>query len=352
MSHVASKKANLPILSNILLRAKDGRIELLATNLEIGMKTQVRGKVESEGEFTVPAQLIGSYVGLLPNERIDVVLQGSELVLSSQSSQTKIKGEPSSEFPLIPEIARTNKRVVAAKALLDGLSSVVVAAAIDDSRPELHGVLFQFSPAQLVLAATDSYRLAEANIGLQGISGEENRIIVPLQTVHELLRILQQDDAAEVEIYISDNQVLFVAGDVELTSRLVVGTYPDYKQIIPREYTTEVHVPIAEFVKVIKVASLFAKSGVNDVALAIEPANKQVKVSSVNNQLGENVSSVPISGTGEKNEVVFNYRFLLDGLNVISADEVSLQVMNNTTAGILRPKGSKGFLYIVMPIKQ
>lgn len=349
-SHIAHKASHLPILHNILLRASDIGIELISTNLEIGIKALVRGKVESQGEFTVPAQLLNNYVSLLPNERIDIQIQENDIILSSGSAKTKIKGQPASEFPLIPEVERKNKTVVNGAEFQKILSRVVIAAAFDDSRPELHGVLFHFSNEGLTLAATDSYRLAEGVVSLKEYPGTESKVIVPLEALQELVRIMQ-NYTNEVEIYKNDNQILFVLSDVELVSRIVEGQYPEYKPIIPKEFQTTAKVPIAEFVKVIKAASLFSKSGVNDIALEVHPAEKVLKVSSVNNQLGENISSVPIEAEGQDNSIVFNYRFLLDGLHAVSGSVATLQIAGNANPGLIKGDDAK-YLYVIMPIKQ
>lgn len=352
VGRVASKKTHLPILGHVLLRAKQGNIELIATNLEIGVRAQVRGKIEVEGEFTVPAQLFANYVSLLPQERVDVVLEGTELLLSSPSARTKMKGEGAVDFPLIPEVDTTHKKQLDGGVLLNALASVVMAAATDTTRPELHGVLFDFQEKNLTLAATDSYRLAEYVLTLDVAEGNDARVIVPLDTIQELLRILQTEEGTKVSISVSDHQILFAWPDVQLVSRLSEGVYPDYKQIIPKDFATEIVLPTAECVKVIKVASLFTKSGVNDVALDIRPEEKEMRVSSANNQLGENISIVPIEGTGKTNGVVFNYRFFLDGLHAVNASQAHLRLVNNATAGVLRGKGNDAFLYLIMPIKQ
>lgn len=351
VSHIASKNISLPILSNVLLKAGKGGLEMLTTNLEIGIICQVRGKIEKEGSFTVQAKILNDYISLLPNDRIDIELIDKELKIQSKYSKTIIKGMDASEFPIIPQVEAKDEYLVKIRDFKETLARVAFAVAFDESRPEINGVYMNFYNHQLTMAATDSYRLAEKTISLEKASGKKQGVIVPLKTTQELIRILGDDDEV-LTIIISENQIQFTFGEVKLISRLVEGQYPDYKQIIPKEYQTKVTANAQEFIKTVKAASLFCKTGVNDVALQITPAEKGINVLATNVQIGENISSLPAEIEGEEINIVFNYRYLLDGLQNIETDEVVLEINTNVNPGLLRPKGDKNYFYIIMPIKQ
>ncbi|MHA1757638.1 MAG: DNA polymerase III subunit beta [Promethearchaeota archaeon] len=357
VSHIAGKNINLPILNNILLKTESGVLKLFATNLEIGISCIIRGKIEEEGEFTVPAKIISDYVNLLPKERVDIQLEDQNLKIECNNFKTKIRGVSATDFPLIPQIEKENPYICDAGALKQALAQVIFAVSSNETRPEISGVLFDFSGgdnATLTVAATDSYRLAERKIDL-GSGARNIKIIVPARTVQELLRILggvKEVEDSNLKIFIEENQILFVYDNIELVSRLIEGQYPDYQQIIPREFKTQIKVSTAELLKAVKTASLFSRSGIYDITLNFDPHSKEIVVSSVNNQLGENISRVDAEIQGENNSIILNYHYLVDGLNNINSPETTLELIESDNPCILRPFEDKKYLYIIMPIKQ
>ncbi|MFA5754275.1 MAG: DNA polymerase III subunit beta [Patescibacteria group bacterium] len=358
VGHVTSKNINLPILNNILIKAENGNIELVSTNLEIGVVHQVRGKIESDGEFTVDSKLITEYVNLLSSgEKVKIEEKGGELKIDCEGYKTKIKGEEAKEFPLIPTITRENPYCCLADDFKKALNSVVFAVSNSENRIELTGVLFSFNDKKLSLAATDSYRLAEKEISLKSAPGSgEKKVIVPAKTTQEILRILNTIDSSElsegadINIYLSDNQILFTVDSVDLISRLINGHYPDYKQIIPAKTTTEAWIERGELIRAVKAAALFSKTGINDITLQI--SSKKITVSAFSGPSGESQVELEAEVAGGDNEITINYRYLLDGLNNIEGARVVLGVINNSTPCILKPEQDSGYLYIVMPIRQ
>ena len=358
VSHITSKNINLPILNNILIKAEDGNIEFISTNLEIGVTHQLRGKIEVDGQFTVDSKLISEYANLLSGgENVKVELKDNELVVESGNYKTKIKGESAKDFPLIPTVPRTSFCSCKSGELKKALNSVVFAVSNSENRVELTGVLFSFSKDKLNLAATDSYRLAERELNIKdtGIEGDQ-KIIVPSKTVQELLRILNNIEGGElgedqeVKFYLSENQVLFTFDSVELISRLINGHYPDYKQIIPAQSQTNVLIERSELTRAVKAAALFSKTGINDITLLFSKG--KMLVSSFSGMSGESQIELEADVKGIDNEVTINYRYLLDGLNNIEGDMVRLDILNNTTPCVLRPEKETNYLYIVMPIRQ
>ncbi len=351
VSHIASKNISLPILNNVLLTAEKGMLKLATTNLEIGIVSQVRGKIEAEGSYTVQAKTFSDFINLLPKQNITMEVSGQDFKISCSKSKTIMKGAPASEFPIIPDVEAAEKFEIKAKTLKDALSSVVFTVALDETRPEISGVYMDFNNEQLTLAATDSYRLAEKVVKLEKPAVKNQQIIVPLRTIQELIRVLNEANEVAV-ISCNENQVLFSLGETRLTSRLIEGQYPDYKQIIPSEHRTRVIVNTSEFINTIKQASLFCKQGGNDITLKFDKKTGEIIVFATNAQIGESEVRQTADIVGEENNIVLNYRFLLDGLQNISSEQCVLEMTSNVNPGLLRPEKNGNYIYIIMPIKQ
>lgn len=358
VGHLSSKNVNLPILNNILIKAENGNIEFISTNLEIGITHQVRGKIETDGEFTVESKLISEYANLLSGgEKVKLELVDNEIKVECGNYKTKIKGESAKEFPLIPTVTREAYYSCDITDLKKALLSVVFSVSNSENRVELTGVLFSFNNDKLNLAATDSYRLAEREITLKNNGAKnEQKIIVPAKTIQEVLRVLNNIEVGEnvedkeIKFYLSENQILFTFDSVEIISRLINGHYPDYKQIIPAKSQTEVLIERTELTRAVKAAALFSKTGINDITLLF--SRGKIIVSSFSGASGESQIELEADVKGIDNEVTINYRYLLDGLNNIEGEMVRLEILNNTTPCVLRPEKENNYLYIVMPIRQ
>jgi DNA polymerase-3 subunit beta len=365
-SHIASKNISLPILNNILFRAEGGVITLLATNLEIGIHCTVRGKIEEEGAITLPAKLFADYVGSLPNEKIDIELQDQTLEIKCKNFETRVRGAATAEFPLIPEVSKEGGWSLDVAKFREAVNQVVFATSNTEIRPEISGILMHFDGqgGKVVVAATDSYRLAEKTLSLVGRENENTRdVIVPARTMQEVLRILSvfrdsEDPEASnlVKIYLAENQIMFSLNGVDLVSRVIDGQYPDYKQIIPGSWQTRAAFNRNDLIRVVKTASLFAKPGIFDVTFGFKPGKEKVgelTLSSANSQFGENTVKLDAEIEGKENEITLNYRYLLDGLGAMESEEISLELTSGESPCLLRPKADGAdYLYIVMPIKK
>ncbi len=350
VSNIANKNNNLPILNNVLLKADKDGLVLITTDLEIGVRASVRGKVEKGGAFTVDARLFNNFVGLLPRENIELNLNDGGLEIKSQNQETIIKGLEAEDFPLIPEMERVNEIELPANELKKGLQQVLLAASLDPSRIEINAVNFNFQADKLTLAATDSYRLAEKKIKIA--NGREHNLIVPFKTLQELSRILNEENGAKLKIYFNENQILFIFDGVELISRVIDGKYPDYKQIIPAEFITEAKCAVNQLVPAIKSVALFCKQGINDIRLNFDSKKKEIIISTASSGAGASKAKVSAEIKGKDNEIVFNYRYLLDGLNQIGSSETWLKINNHASPGLLSPIDNQEYLYLVMPIRQ
>ncbi|MFH0853497.1 MAG: DNA polymerase III subunit beta [bacterium] len=349
VSRASGKNAALPILSNILISAESTSVRLTATNLEIGISCLVRGKVESEGAYTVQSRLLNEFVSLLPGDRIDVGTENESLKLKTDQTQTTIKGLPAEEFPLIPKIEKINPIKIDPTELKRAISQVIFAAAQDNTRPEINGVYLEIKDKELIMAATDSYRLSEKKIALENTK-EPKKAIIPTRALQELLRILD-NEAGQTILYITENQLLACIGDIELVSRLIEGQYPDYSQIIPQEAKTTATLPVAELTRIIKAASLFCKTGINDINIKLEPG-KRITINTANTQVGEHATGLEGDIVGQPSACVFNYRYLLDGLGSIETEDVILEITDSESPGLLKPTNKQPHQYLIMPIRQ
>jgi len=353
VSHLASKNISLPILNNVLMEAKNDGIQLSATNLEIGVKNNIRGKVSKDGKITLPARILLSFINLLPEDRVEFeLLENNEMQISSGSWQTKIKTQSAEDYPIIPEVEKKESLKIDNKKIRNGLNSVIFASTTNESRPELSGVLFKINKNQLILVATDSYRLAEKKIKLDSEIKKEYDFIVPIKTLQEVVRVLGDfDDSSELEIYWEENQIMFVIENVVLTSRLIDGEYPDYEQIIPKNFNTKVGFNKNEAINAIKATSLFSKVGIYDVSFEFKNSGTMI-MKSANNQVGENKAEIKAKVEGEDNQILFNFHYVLDGLNTVLGDDVFLELTNATNPAVLKSEGDESYLYLIMSIRQ
>lgn len=359
VSPLAGKQGSLPILDNILVEATDAQVQLSSTNLETGIKTSIRARIETPGSFTVPAKTLADYVRLLTDEQVEISLDGNEMVVQCGSSKTKIKGTPAEEYPVLPDVEEGHAYSLEVELFKNALSKVVIAVAKNEIRPELSGVfmsLFGSRYEGLVMAATDSYRLAEVKISVDQGKDKNVSCIVPSRVVYEIIRLLGAaksfNNEKMVRLWVSENQIALRYDSFELTGRLVDGTYPDYTQIIPAEFKTNATFPVGVMVNKIKAASLFTTAGVNAVSFDLNASQKTVNISSTSTQTGEHASEIDAEVSGEENSILLNHRYVLDGLNHMETDQVKFGVNSGDTPCILQPDTQQGYLYIVMPIRQ
>lgn len=358
VSGVAGRQVNLPILTNILIQAGESKVRLTATNLEMAVRVNLRAKVEAPGAFTVPAKTLTDFVHLLPDEQVVVELQENELVIHCGSSATKIKGLPADEYPLVPEAEDKHPYALAVDEFKNSLSQVAVAAAKNEIRPELSGVYFGLFTdyfGGLVLAATDSYRLAEKKLAVEQ-GKDECKAIVPARTVQEINRLLSlakgEQGEKNVRLWVAENQIAVRYDDFELTSRLIDGKYPDYAQIIPAGFKTAAVFPVGVMANKIKAASLFTTIGVNAVSFDLNAAENSIAISSTSTQTGEHSSELEAEVQGEENSILLNHRYVLDGLQNLDSDEAEFKMNSGDAPCLFKAKGKDDYLYIVMPIRQ
>lgn len=337
----------MPILNNILLKTDNGRLKVSATNLEMAVNTWVGGKIEEEGEITIPARLVNDYVNNLLSEKITLSTKNQTLLLEGEKAQTHIKGLSADEFPLIPKVGEDIYAKIEGKFLKQGILEVAFAASYSETQPEISGIMFNFEGKTLTIAATDRYRLGEIKLNLADPVETPKTIIIPHRSVGEIARIVED---GMVEIFLNEGQICVKTDSTELISRLIEGQYPDYRQIIPKSFTTEAEVSKADFIQSLKAASLFAVDN-NNVELELSPQTKKVLIKSQSAQIGDSEIGVDGEIIGQKNSIIFNYRYILDCLNNLSDEKVKIMMINGASPAALTAVGRENYIYIVMPIK-
>lgn len=349
VSKAVNLNNTLPVLNNILLKAEGRTLTFAATNLEIAITTKIKAEVKNEGAITVPARLFTSYVSLLADGSVELANKdGLDLHIKSAKSKTKIKGISADEFPLIPQVKRENSLQISAADLLTTINQVAFATARDMVRPVLAGVALIASTKELRFAATDSYRLSEKILKPMKAPNEEVSLIIPARTVQELARILDKS-SDPVTLDISGTQVLFLYRDVELASRLIEGSFPDYSPIIPKSHATQISVSVAELTNAVKRVSLFAKES-HSVKLAVT-AEKKLEVYSDATQIGEERAEVVAAIAGAENVVALNANYLLEALGAIDGGEVVIELGEKTAPVVFRSARAKDYLHLIMPLK-
>lgn len=352
VSQTVKKTTTLPILANVLISTDLGKIKISTTNLEMGTICFVRGKIEKEGKITIPAHLIYNYINTLPPTKILLETIGGSLNLECENFKAQIKSLDPSEFPLIPKIEGSPVCKIKTEDFKKALSCVVFAAAPDEIRPEIAGIYFKIGKDFIRLAATDSYRLAEKVIKNNQQIRKEIGFIVPKTTMNELLRLLTKTSSDFVEVFASENQIKFKFEEVEFTSRLIDGQYPDYLKIIPERFSTKIKVNSGEFITALHSASLFSKIDGNETEIEVLPKKGEIKIHSESGQIGENKIVLRGEGEGKDEKIIFNYQYILEGLQAGGSDYVNLMLAGDIGPVQLKPEKDANYTYIIMPIKK
>jgi DNA polymerase III subunit beta len=360
VGRAVAARSTLPVLSNILLETDEGRLRLAATNLEIGISSWIGARVEEEGRITVPARLLTEFVNSLPPAPIDIELaeRTQTLNLKCARYEANIKGIDASEFPEVPTadtIGGRNNLHLEADNFRQMIEQAVFAAATDESRPILTGVLAKFHQGGLTLAAADGFRLAVTSAEVGVDLDESAKVIIPARALSELARISDgEEDDIELIITPNRNQILFHLGNTDVVSQLIDGNFPDYNQIVPKAHSTRTIVGTQELLKAVKVAFLFARDAANIIRFNIVPGSElspgQIVITGTSAEYGDNVSEIDASIEGEGIEIAFNARYMIDALTVVGTNEVALETSTASSPGVIRPVGGTDFLCVIMPM--
>lgn len=343
---IISRNTSLPILNNILLKTENGRLKISATNLEIGINTFIGAKIDEPGELAVPARIFYDFISSITDEKISLTTKNNSLFINSEHYKTQILGFDPKDFPIIPKIKTESIAVIDSNQFRTALASVMDSVAISETRPELAGIFILFKNSRATLASTDGFRLTEAIIPFK--HSETVSFILPRNTATELIRIISEN-ISELEIKYNENQVSFSNNDIELVSRVVDGSYPDYKKVIPDKFISRVLIKKEDLEGQIKLAGLFT-SNISDINLKCN--DKEMLISAKNSEKGEIETTVPVLMKNEPFEISINFKYILDGLKHIPTQDVVVDFTGLGGPLIMRPNQQDSFVYLIMPLRK
>lgn len=344
-----SKSSTLPILSAVFLKALKNRLFIMSTNLEIGFEANMAAKIEKEGEVVPPAKTLLSLLPSIFDEYIVLETQNSNLRLTSRNSATNLKCFPPSEFPLLPKITKETSFIIPAALLTQSLKYTLLATAHSGIKPELASIyIFSQPRIPLTFVATDSFRLAEHKMTF---STPHFSLLLPQKSSQELVRIFDEVPQENVDITFNTNQILFQTKTVSFTSRLTEGKFPDYQDIIPTSFLTQVVIEKNQLVNAIRLAGIFS-SRLSEVLVAINSKENLLEVDSGHADSGEHHSSYPAKISGQSLEANFNYHYFLEALQYISEPKIFLGFNDPQRAVLIRGLENTTYLNLVMPMRK
>ena len=357
VSRAVSARATLPVLANVLIKTEDAGLKLTATNLEIGITSWVGGKVDAEGELTVPAKLLTDLVTSLSSQKVELEASAKDrtLKVTSGGSRASIKGIDAEEFPVVATVGEAPTFTVESRALRDALGQVVFATAADETSPILTGVLTRLAESTLTLAAADNYRIAVRTLALGAAVPAETVVVVPGRSYAELMRILPDSDApVEITITTNRSQILFHTAEVDLVSRLIEGQFPNYEPVVPRKdaWTARATIDRESFLGGTRRASIFARDSANIVKVEVGSSDGQgVAVSAHAADVGDNADELEANVEGTPTTIAFNARYLTDVLTNLGSDEAILELSGSLAPGVVRGVGNDDYVHVIMPVR-
>lgn len=348
VSRSVGVRSTLPVLDNILLSVEGQKLKIAATNLEIGVIKFLSVEVIAPGEITIPAKTLVELISGLGQEKITLDSEGEVLTIQSGKLKANINGIAAAEFPAIPLSGGLD--ISFPKEAFLTSSQVLFAAAVDEGRPVLTGILTDVDGGRLDFVATDGFRLAHRKLDLAEKKAQFKSLI-PRRTFEELLRIISEEEVEEIKIAASENQnqVVFSLGNTIVSSRLIEGTFPAWEKIIPQQNVSRALVDKEEFLKAIKLAAIFAKNEANIVVLTTKKG--LLKLESHTKQLGSQENEIEGEVEGEELQIAFNTKFLLDAVFNAPSSQIMMEFSGALSAVLIKPIGVEGLEYIVMPVR-
>ena len=350
VERITGKNLTLPVLNSILLVASGKSLKLRSTNLSLGVEIEVPAKIEKEGIVAISGLVLsGIFSNVFQNDSVFLESINGNLLIKTKKSKIKLKGQPHDDFPTIPRVIGESFEIEAKK-LTDGIKSVYYSSSMSNIKPEISSVFIHTDGDDLIFVSTDSFRLAEKKIKIKGI-GENLRtsgILIPFKNVSEILKIFGESIGV-VKVCFNKNQISFSTENVYLTSRVIDGVFPDYRQIIPKNSSTNAVLLKQDLLNALKLSNIFSDK-FNQVNLIINPKEKVFELSSANNDIGENKTYLDATIGGENVELGFNYKYFLDCFASITTDSVSIKLSGVGSPITITPVGDTSFTYLIMPM--
>lgn len=356
VGRAVATRTTLPVTQNVLIEAKESRLKLSATNLEMAITTWIGAKVTDEGSITIPARLLTDFVSSLPSQNVDINMTERPLGLHLQCGrfEANINGTEAAEFPPIPTVEDGISARIDASMLRSAISKVAFAAATEEIRPVLTGVKLEISGSQFTMAGADGFRLAIYRGSLTEETQEDIEVIIPSRTLSELQRILSdQSNPVQLIVTPSKNQLLVHLDGIELVSQLIQGTFPNYNQIVPQTYTTRAIVDLQEFLMAARAASIFSRDGGGITRLELLPGqsgNGKIVITSRAEETGDNKGEIDSEIDGDESKIAFSSRYLTDVLSVMDRGKVILETTTASSPGVIKPMGNEDYTHVVMPM--
>ena len=346
VARAVSTRTAVQILSGILLKAEAGELHLAATDMELSLRTSLEAQVDGEGAVVVPGRLLVDIVRLLPESDVRIEHRAEEGVvrLECGSASYRLHTYNADDFPRLPDVATASGFSVDRESLLETVSRVARSASRDESRPVLTGILVRFEEGKLIMAATDSYRLSVKETPLEG-DAPSLEAIVPARALAELSRIAQ--GAERLDLAVHENQVIFGAEEVWLTTRRIDGQFPNYKQLLPETWEHELTLPRAELLDVVRRTAVMAQ---RNSPLRLRFSEGELTVSARTQEVGEASESLPVAFTADTLEIGFNAEFLREGIESLAAEDVQLRLISPLRPAVLKGDADDP-TYLIMPIR-
>ena len=348
-------RANLPVLSNILLTISKNSLEALSTNLETATRVAVPCQGEIDGRITLPGRVFMDFIWQLPEQTLAIELLGEEVLVTTKGYSARFASMPAEEFPAIPKIESGKKIEIEASVFAKACAQVVFCAAQDEGRPTLNGILCELNKQNFSMVATDGYRLGFVTIPIAG-SASLIKMIIPAKTLGEVIKLAseleQEEDGKSLTITIADTltQANFKLGNIEFTSRLIEGEFPNWQKIIPANFATSAKILREELTRRVRIAAVFARDSGNIVRLKLE--GKKLTILATTAQVGSNETEMEAEISGKGGEIAFNYRYILEALSAIDSEVINFQMSESLTPGRITPEDTKsGLFQIIMPVR-
>lgn len=345
VQNIVTPRVSLPILSNILLDASDGKLKLITTDLDIGISCEYSVEVVEAGAITIPTKRFAEIIHELPNGKIDItVRKNNTVVIQTEACEFKIMGLPKEEFPKLPEFKDKEVIKIQQSLLKEMISKTSFSISHDESRYVLNGILFKIENGKIILVATDGRRLASIEKEITNNINKVVNIIIPNKTIIELSRNLK--DEGDVLIVLGNNQVLFDLGEIRIISRLIEGEFPDYRQVLPKEQEDKIKIDREKFLLALKRAAILTT--LDYQAVRIEIFKNKLVISKSTPDIGESREELVLEYLGKELVIGFNPIYLIDVLKNLQDEIVNLEVMDSDKPGVIR---SNGYVYIVLPMR-
>ncbi|MEK7559733.1 MAG: DNA polymerase III subunit beta [Patescibacteria group bacterium] len=345
-----SKNQTLQVLSCLFIEASEqNKLKIKSTNLEIAVEINIPAKIESIGSIVLPAKNLSMFISNISEENIAIQNQNNNIFIKTQNTKTVLKGLNPEDFPLFPKTGEVSLVNFNGYEFKEALSSVIGSSSLSDIKPELASVYLRFFKNSVKFAATDSFRLSEKDlVSKENYSDKLISILIPQKSVIEILRIISEEE--KINIGFNKNFLVLNTGSIKLISRLVEGIFPDYDQIIPKNFKTNILVKYEEFTRSIKIASSLS-GRLNDINLEFDPQKKLISFYTSNSDIGEHNSEIHGEVTGDKLKVKYNWKYLFDGVSGIKSEYLNLGLNGDNLPMIIKGKGDNSFLYLIMPMR-